>query len=138
MKRFYLGLVALLAGLGLALTGLSASVNTTSSSPVPIVQVQEQAAEASVLSPLVIKHSSLSDVSAVSVCKSYPTCGTTRSLLRGQNTKTAFGWSDADAFYLPAGYDANVSAGVGRKTATGWTKLYGCAGCTRTVDIFRQ
>jgi hypothetical protein len=60
-----------------------------------------------------------------------------KDLLRGRNTKTAFGWSDSDGFYLPGGYDAwTVGIANGHHfKATGWKKINGCGGCTVSVTL---
>lgn len=89
----------------------------------------------------VLKLSTLSDRANVSICRNWsssPCSGEQRTLYRGQNTKTQFGWNDSDGFYLPAGYNANVTPGTGRITSTGWHKLSGCAGCTRTIDLYTE
>lgn len=89
----------------------------------------------------VIRHSPYSDRSTVYICKNWgeSTCKSTspkRDLYRGDNTKTAFGWADADGFYLPSGYDASVTYHIGRFTSTGWHKVSGCGGCTRVVELY--
>lgn len=93
---------------------------------------------------LVIRHSPLSDRAYLTVCASWgaTTCVKSGgSLARGQYSNSTLGLSDADGFYLNANHNATVSGGPfvsKRVTATGWHKLYGCGGCTRTVDLWLE
>lgn len=107
-------------------------------------------AQAAEVNDLNIKHSSLSDRSTLGVCRDWsgtpedPGCANsspTAQLPRGNTTGGLLGWKDADGFWLNAGYNATVSGCAylpKRVSATGWHKLYGCNGGTRTVDLWRE
>lgn len=107
---------------------------------------------ASAVSPgdAVLKHASASDRSRLTICKDWsgtssdPGCkeGSPLGYLeRGQNSKTKYRWADTDGFVLPAGYNATISGGgypSYRISSTGWHKLGGSGGLTRTVDLWRE
>ena len=75
----------------------------------------------------VIKYES-GPISKLMVCRSAhsPTeCGSGVAWIKkGQNTKTALGWKDADLFWLDAGRRAGGFRGPR------WVKVAGCGGCT--------
>lgn len=91
---------------------------------------------------LIIRHSSSSDRTLLTVCKDWgsTSCasGSVRAdLARGQSSW----WADADGFYLPSGCNAGVSGSIYPPkilSATGWHKLSGAvsgAAITRTVEL---
>lgn len=113
MKR----IVSILAGLAIILAGLVAT-----SAP----------ASAATSHNAVIKYAS-GAASSIQVChyaQSPTSCASgVRWLGRGQNTKTAFGWADADLFWLNSGQSAGGYRGPR------WVKVAGCYGCTYSVRL---
>jgi hypothetical protein len=91
-----------------------------------VINAPAASAVGNFLHDLVIKHDSASQYTgSLTICKDWGTtsCGSKSPhgwLKRGANSKTQYGWKDADGFYKPAGY---------------WSKIYygptvynGCAG----------
>lgn len=71
-----------------------------------------------------------------SVCKSG-----TGTLYQGQNSKTKFGWVDADMAQAPAGCSIHrrTATGswqnLGSGGSTGWVKIRGAFGITETLRV---
>jgi len=80
----------------------------------------------------VIKYAS-GAASSIQVCHSAASPTSCASgvawLPKGKNTKTYFGWADADLFWLNSGQSAGGFRGPT------WVKVAGCNGCTYSVYL---
>lgn len=97
-------------------------------------------ASAAGLNDLVIKNGGVLSFTVCKAATSPTTCGgPTGTLNQGQNTKTKFGWADADLVKAPAGCRVEQLGPTGSWTnlgsGPGWIKLSGFYGITETVRV---
>lgn len=98
------------------------------------------------LNDAVIKNQSYSYYT-ITVCKdaaSDTSCvsGHYGFLSPGQNTKSKYGWTDADGMWCPAGWWCQVFSSTFRGSGSGWgsrfLKISGCNGCTAPVYVYKD
>ena len=69
----------------------------------------------------------------ITVCRSLTACSQTGRLYNQQNSRDKFGWSDTDAYWLPAGWKGSKYATCNTKGR--WVKVPGLFGRRVPVTI---